>query len=354
MDYQIFNTPIKNRTLFLDGDWIMYRCAFSLEKRTVKVYDDKGVFFKEYKNKTAFKKDIENYNPSYTITDCQTLPKNYQSSLAYKVRSTIQELMRETKCTDVIICLQGDSNFRNRLDLPQKYKGNRKEKTKPLAADETREFLLANYNCILSNDEEADDILSKAQFYSFNNNNSNIVVCTLDKDNRSIPSYHNCLYHPEGKMYIQTSGLGSLELKVKVSESGNRTTKLYGNGRAFFYYQLLHGDSIDNYFPCDIRKFLDNNTSKSPLLSDTKVYDLLKDCKTDEEYLRVVAKQYYTWYSKVKSWVTHDGRTVLGNWLDILQMYVDVVHMRRFDKDRIIIKKLLLQNNIIDDKNNLV
>lgn len=354
MTYEVFRQPFNERTLFLDGDWIIYKCAFSLEKRTVKIYDKSGNFVKEYKNKTAFKKDTANYNESYTIQDCQTLPKNFLSSLAYKVSTTISEIQRQTKSTKVIICLQGGSNFRTRLPLPYAYKGNRKESLKPLAIDETKQFLVDNYTCVFSDDEEADDILSQAQFYSYNNNNANIAVSTLDKDNRSVPSLPQCLYHPENKEYIETQGLGKLELKVKVSESGNRSSKIYGYGRAFWYYQLLHGDSIDCYHPCDIYKQLNGITTKTPILTDTKIVKMFENCKDDKDYLTIIAKQYYDWYSTITDWKAYDGRKVTGNWLTVLQTYVDVSHMRRFKNDKIDIKSLLLKLNIIDEDLNLI
>ena len=38
---------------------------------------------------------------------------------------------------------------------------------------------------------------------------------------------------------------------------------------------------------------------------------------------------------------------VKGDWIDILQMYVDVVHMRRFDNDRVDVKSVLTKFELI-------
>ena len=76
-------------------------------------------------------------------------------------------------------------------------------------------------------------------------------------------------------------------------------------------------------------------------MSDFKVFNLLKDLNTDKECLKVIKDVYYNWYKDVSFWTDYDGNKVEGNWLDILQMYCDTVHMRRWDNDRIDIKKVL-------------
>ena len=66
-----------------------------------------------------------------------------------------------------------------------------------------------------------------------------------------------------------------------------------------------------------------------------------KDLNTDKECLKVIKDVYYNWYKDVSFWTDYNGNKVEGDWLDILQMYCDTVHMRRWDDDRIDIKKVL-------------
>lgn len=334
--------------LVIDGDWLAFLVACAIEKTSVKIYDSENVFVKEYKNKTLYKKDVKNYNETNIIQDCQTLPSNYISASTFILTSKVKKLLIATQCNEVLIALGGDTNFRDRLHLPRKYKGSREFAARPLALSEVKNLIASKYKTEYSNDEEADDIISKYQFLSYQKVQENngdvfkdrIVVCTLDKDARSTPGI---LHDPKTNETTFINGLGYVTRKLTASKK----SKLYGVGRKWFYAQLLTGDKADDYFPCDLRRKLTNNESKSPLITDLKCFNLLDPCTTDDECLKVIKDTYYDWYKDVKEWVDFNGNTVKGDWLDILQMYVDVVHMRRFDNDRVDVKKLLTTFKLI-------
>lgn len=329
-----------------DGDWVAFKIASALEKKTVRVFDDKNNFVKEYKTRTKFKEDTKNYNASYTIEDCQSLPKNYQDNMAFLVRKLIKDLLRETGCNKVLIALGQDTNFRKELHLPQKYKGNRDETIRPLALSEVREFLANTYPTIFSVNEEADDIISKYQFLSYTDKSKRIVAITLDKDARGTPGY---LYNPDNKSLIFIDGLGFLRRIEKISPTTKKKSyKLYGEGRKWFYSQLLTGDKADHYYPCDYYKILKDIDTKAPIITDLKCFNMLNPCTTDKECWKVIIDQYKEWYGTITDWVDWQGNVVKGTWLDILQMYVDVVHMRRFDDDRVIVKDVLKKLGLVD------
>ena len=336
--------------LVIDGDWLAYMIACTAETKSVKIYDSENNFVKEYKNKTAYMKDTKNYNESHTITPCQTLKPKYKSTTSLIMNKVVNKALTKTNCKDVLIALGGPTNFRDRLPLPRAYKGSRANVERPLVLSLMRTLIGTKYPTIYSEDEEADDIISKYQFQSFNNiqqyNNTftnRVVVCTLDKDARGTPGL---LYDPNKEVLTQIEGLGYLERKLS---SNGKSRKLYGVGRKWFYSQLLTGDKADDYFPCDIYKTITNNTSNSPIITDLKCFNLLDPCTTDKECLQVIKDTYYGWYKDVTEWTAFNGNTVQGDWLDILQMYVDVVHMRRFDNDRVDVKNLLLSLGIINE-----
>lgn len=334
-------------TLVYDGDWLAYLVACSVEKNSVKIYDENDCFVKEYKNKTKYKADKEVFNENYTIVPTKVLHNNYLNRATYILNNKIANDLSLTKCSNVIITLGGETNFRDRLNLPRQYKGSRKDTERPLALKEIRDLLTTKYTTIISEDEEADDLISKYQFKSAVDKDEKIIVCTLDKDARGTPGY---LYEPNSNSVTYIEGLGYLERKLC---SNNKDRKLYGIGRKWFYSQLLTGDKADDYFPCDIYKTIVGNTSKSPLITDLKCFNLLSNCETDYECLKVIKDTYYNWYKDVTEWTTFENKVVKGTWLDILQMYVDVVHMRRFDLDRVDIKKVLTNFGLInnDEKN---
>ena len=340
----IFSDAPEDSLLVIDGDWLAFMVACALEKKSVKIYDESDVFVKEYKNKTLFKADTKNYNPNFRIEDSQSLPKNYKSNMIFLVKKHIAKFLLESKCQSVLIAMGGPTNFRTDLHLPKAYKGSRKDLAKPLALYEVRDYVTNTFPSVISEGEEADDILSKYQFMSYQNRERRIVACTLDKDARGTPGY---LYNPNESYLTFIDGLGYVERTAKESTSGTKKYKFYGEGRKWFYAQLLTGDKADDYYPCDIYKQITENPRKSPLITDLKAFNYLNPCTTDKECWEVISNVYKEWYKDVKEWKDFKGKTVTGDWIDILQVYVDVVHMRRFENDRVIVKNVLSKFDII-------
>lgn len=335
-----FSNPLVKRggLLVIDGDWLAYKVAAILEKKEVRVFDTDGNFVNNYKNKTEYK-NCATYNPNFEIKDSQKLIKSYQSTMDYRLRVLVKTFLDATGCTEVLIAMGGPDNFRDLLNLPEKYKGNRDGSIRPLALKETRDRVCEIFPYVVAVGEEADDIISKYQYTYSKNRSERIVVCTLDKDARGTPGL---LYNPDKNTLVDIDGLGFLKLT-----KGSSGYKLYGEGRKWFYAQLLTGDKADNYFPCDLHRKLTNNSSKSPVITDYKCFNLLDECKTDAECLKVIKDTYYGWYKDVTEWTTWTGKTVKGDWKDILQMYFDVVHMRRFDDDRVDVNALLARFGLL-------
>lgn len=322
--------------LVIDGDFLAFKVASVLETRCVKVFDEDKELY-TFKNKTAFKKS-EDYNSDFIVKDSQILKDNYKITMTFITKSIVNNLLKSSNTKTPLIVLGGNTNFRDRLSLPVAYKGNRIDKLRPLALRETKDNFSKLYNTIYAEDEEADDLISKFQYKSFVEKNKGLIVCTPDKDAKGTPGY---LFHPEDKYLTLIEGLGFVSIKQ------TSKIKLIGEGRKFFYSQLLTGDPVDNYFPCDIYKQKKNIDKKSAILSDFKVFNMLKDLTTDKECLEVIKNTYYDWYKDVTFWLDFTGNRVEGNWLDILQMYCDVVHMRRWDDDRIDIRQVLTDMKII-------
>lgn len=335
-----FSNPLQkiNGLLVIDGDWLAYKVASILEKKEVRIFDLDGNFVNNFKNKTEYK-NSPTFNPNFEIKDAQKLIKSHQSTMDYRLRVLVKTFLDATGCTEVLIAMGGPDNFRDELKLPQKYKGNRDGTLRPLALKETRDRVAELFPTIYSVGEEADDIISKYQYTYSQDKSTRIVVCTLDKDARGTPGL---LYNPDKGTLVDIDGLGFLTIT-----KGNSGYKLYGEGRKWFYSQLLTGDKADNYFPCDLHRALTSNPSKSPVITDYKCFNLLNECKTDAECLTVLKNTYYEWYKDVTSWTTWTGETVKGDWIDILQMYFDVVHMRRFDGDRVDVRNLLARFGLL-------
>jgi hypothetical protein len=121
--------------------------------------------------------------------------------------------------------LSGSNNYRTKLATVVPYKGNRDESSRPVHYDALRDYIRQYWDCVISQSEEADDLVSIAANQLLRDGDNYLVV-SIDKDLDQIPGCH---YNPSRKVfYLQ----------------GNDSAKLY------FYQQALSGDATDNVPGC--------------------------------------------------------------------------------------------------------
>lgn len=341
---------MKFDTVYIDGDWLIYNIAYICEDNYIEVKDLDNNFIDTYTNVTTFKGTLSkdkllNYKDLFLIEQKKKLKDGNQYSKAvFSIKAKIRSILKETNATKAIIALGGDSNFRNELLLPVKYKGNRKDIQKPLMHPIIRKWVEDNCEIEIAQNEEADDIISKRQYEGYLN--KKIIVCTEDKDARGTPGY---LYNPNSKKIIFIDGLGKHELIQKTNKN-----VLYGTGRCWEYLQILMGDKVDFYHPQDLltktsiqnkRSNLKKSVSK---LSDTKLYECTKNFTTDKQWFQFIHDMYYTWYKDLEWYYTWDDYKVEDiDYLDLLQTYWLCVHMRRWDNDAPNIVDTLKKQNIL-------
>ena len=126
-------------------------------------------------------------------------------------------------------------NFRIDVAKAKPYKGTRKSE-KPFHRDNIRAYMLNNYECVIANGMEADDMLAIYQTKAAPNTT---IICTRDKDLRMV----------EGMHYGWPCGKQPQYGPKRVDKLGELTyvnNKLKGEGSKFFYSQLITGDSVDN------------------------------------------------------------------------------------------------------------
>jgi 5'-3' exonuclease len=111
--------------------------------------------------------------------------------------------------------LTGANNFRH--EVAKDYKAQR-PKEKPVLLNFARNYILEEYNTILTEGEEADDAIAILATKYF----PEAVIVSIDKDFKQVPGL---LFNPTKNEWTE------------VSEEG---------GMHFFYTQLLTGDKVDN------------------------------------------------------------------------------------------------------------
>lgn len=179
------------------------------------------------------------------------------------------------------LCLFGhaDRDFqlplREGIATQKPYKGTRKG-SKPFHFDNIFTFLIANYECILSdNGLEADDEMSIYQWAR--RAEESTIICSRDKDLRITPGWQfgwECGLQPSfGPEIVDNKGWLKLDRKGEVK----------GAGLKFFFYQMLVGDTVDNIPGC-------------PKVGPVKALALLQGCDTKKDHEAAVRASYEAYY----------------------------------------------------------
>jgi hypothetical protein len=327
--------PKRPDLVVIDGDIIAYRASAANEKRFVRCVHKETAEEVEFDTLTKFREWAGDTKDDYEVTPGQ---KSGPLENAFHILNhMIQNITKACGTESYHIVVSGDDNFRLQLPLPTQYKDSRKESMRPLQLKDCKKYLINSHNAEVSVGVEADDVLVA---YATAGN----IQASIDKDANHGPFWlynWDTMTEPE---YI--GGFG--ELIEIVKETARKTAAgkpvytrdIKGKGRIWLYYQMLFGDPVDAYKPCELAKVK---------FGEIGAYELLHRCKTDKEALEAVAKQYQIWYPEPITYRAWDGSLQENkSWLDIWQMYADCAFMKRFEGDRFDVRKVLKKQGIID------
>ncbi len=160
-----------------------------------------------------------------------------------RAEETIRGIMNATGSTSLKVFLSDTlvNNFRYKI-YPE-YKANRKDAPKPKYYEEIKQFLINEFDAVITLGQEADDALGI-------NQTDETVICSIDKDLLQVPGLH----------YNFVKG----EIK-EVDEIG---------GLRHFYEQVLKGDRVDNIPGID-------------RIGEKKAAKLMANCETEADMLEI-------------------------------------------------------------------
>lgn len=185
-------------------------------------------------------------------------------------------------------------NFRHEVAKTKPYKGNRHQE-KPYHFHNLRAYMLSQYDCVVTDGIEADDLICIDMY----KDKDNTICCTRDKDLRMCPGWHYgwaCGKQPSfGPELVDE--LGRIEL------SSGSSKKIKGTGILFFYSQLITGDTVDN---------IPGLPKRGPVYA----YNLLSECKSEIDCYNAVTQAYEEHYGKEA-------------WEDVFREQVDLLWMIR-------------------------
>jgi len=323
----------RNSLCVIDGDLLAYRCAAANEKRTVVAVHNETLRAFVFNTATSFKEWAEDEASNYTLT-----PKQEAGPIEHTlagIKRGIESILTKAKCDKYHIVISGKNNFRLDLPLPTRYKDSRKDSAKPLQLQQCKDYLVDFHAAEIADGVEADDILTGYMYQGYKDKEY-IVQASIDKDATHGPGWllnWTTMDEPE---FIE--GYGSLECILKdtgVKKANGEPTyskTIKGKGRAFLWFQLLYGDPVDCYKPCEIAK---------GKLGEVGAYDILCKATNDKEALEAVVAKYKAWYPSPVTYKCWKGEKHTKTWLEIMQMYADCAFMRRWEGDRLNIANIL-------------
>lgn len=192
------------RKALIDGDWLAYASAFSIESTNYEVLS-KGSSYSTSKaaNYQAYIK-----NNKLKKGDYELLRTRNTSDVEYAYRSVedrLSAILTATGAEDSRVCLSGRDNFRQHVEPT--YKANREDSDKPIHLDDVTTYMCESIGAFYIPYMEADDYLGIAQYADWEKCSSpeecTTVVVTIDKDLDTIPGHH---YNPvTGEAYYLTS-----------------------------------------------------------------------------------------------------------------------------------------------------
>jgi len=186
----------------IDGDIIIHRCA---------VVFDEPMYQLEHPAEGAYAFDIVNAKRN--------------------VKIQIMKIIDDVQADRAIVCLTGPDNFRKKIDPG--YKSNRTTR-KPILFLELRAWAEASFECFEKATLEADDvmgILATADDVLGFGADDRRVICSIDKDLRTIPGLH-WNWDRQNGFFDEVEVIGETAALQQ------------------FYRQAIMGDPTDGYSGC--------------------------------------------------------------------------------------------------------
>lgn len=277
-------------TALIDMDIIVYRAGFASQKRryVATCPGKKDMWFDVGQTLADIRRASDYEAQGWTLG--YTEEPEEVGRACHSAKRMVQSILEATKASKHYGLLTSNDKTNYRFDVAktQVYKGNRVV-PKPIHYDAIREYLINYWDARVVSGMEADDKMGIMQTKALAKG-VRTIICTIDKDMDMIPGAHYNFV--TGRKYHCTK-FGHLTL-----DKSDKKPKLSGGGLMWFYAQTLLGDSADNI----------------PGIKGTgsvTVYNLLKDCKTEDEMVEKVEKCYQKYYTKDYKDILHEVSTLL-------------------------------------------
>ncbi len=254
--------------LLLDGDILLYSCAFAAEKVRYCVTErwdsekhEVAGFWDNHKEATAYMDDPDHDKDRVTFTLWSRKEIQPVEFAIHATNTVLESLVERFAPSSVDVYLSDSTTYRHRLATTKPYKGNRSA-PKPVYYDDVKEYLLSR-GAIIRPDIEADDCLA----IEATKDPANTLMVTVDKDLMQVPGKHYNWKTQEYNEITKKSADFSLATQLltgdttdnipglpkcgpvaakKLLEGAKNTKDLFG--RVFKAYEERVGDGWADYF----------------------------------------------------------------------------------------------------------
>lgn len=198
--------PVQGRVVHIDADFMAYQVA------------------------AESKEELSGEKPRKSLDD-----------MFHNARVAAEHIMRLAGATSYVCHTTpsgSDKGGRPSQAVQQEYQANRAGREKPEFLDDVRRFIGRELNGRPHLDQEADDGMAQALYEAEDRNL--VVIASKDKDLRMVPGLHLDTW--TGEIHdAEPDSYGSIWI-----DDSKSAKKLVGLGPAFFWAQVLMGDSADH------------------------------------------------------------------------------------------------------------
>lgn len=202
-------------TLLVDGDVLVYRCGFAVEK-TRYLLEVPGDWLR-FDSAVEAREATKGYAPDEVIQWTRKTIEPVQNAL-FLVKNAVDKVVEKYAPDHLEIYLTPPiGNFREQIAKTLKYKGNRDAQQKPKHFKEIVKYLIEEHGALYADGMEADDALGIRNAVL-----DDAIMVSVDKDLDQLPGLHYNWVKDE-------------EYRISKKE-----------GTINFYSQVLSGDATDN------------------------------------------------------------------------------------------------------------
>ena len=194
----------------------------------------------------------------------------------------LQLLLDEVYCTEYLMAVKGDNNFRNLLYPEYKLNRHADPNKQNFFVPTLRKLAVYEDFAIESTGREADDLI-RIWAEQARESGDDYVICSIDKDLKCIPGKHFLMHKKE---------------LITISEH---------EAMRHYYQQILKGDPTDNI-------------PGVPRVGEVKAEKILASCTTEEEFQEKVIEQYLIAYGELE-------------WKDYLLSNAKMIHLQKHELD---------------------